>query len=262
MLNLAFGAIGAGGALIAYWMIDHRAGRAGSRTSPASLRRGRQPRLRAAVRPRLRGTGPPCQDDGDARPRPDPCSGSWAGGPPPGARSPASCPLPSSTHTFTLFGAFVNWTQVIALAFAVVLTLVTTLFLRYTNLGTAYRAIANDREIAATSAPRPPRRGLGVVRLGARRRRRGPAAAGPDPSLDYAALTFLVIAALAAALIGRLQSLWATSRAASRSGSRRRSSRRTPRWRATARPRRSCSRSSRCSGSHAAASSTITRTAR
>jgi len=29
-------------------------------------------------------------------------------------------------------------------------------------------------------------------------------------SLDYAALTFLVIAALAAALIGRLQSLWVT----------------------------------------------------
>jgi branched-chain amino acid transport system permease protein len=120
-------------------------------------------------------------------------------------------PLPSSSHTFTVFGAFVNWTQVIALAFAVVLTAGTTLFLRYTKLGTAYRAIANDREIAATLGV-PVRRveasawfGSGLVA----------GAAGlllPDliTSLDYAALTFLVIAALAAALIGRLQSLWVT----------------------------------------------------
>jgi branched-chain amino acid transport system permease protein len=105
----------------------------------------------------------------------------------------------------------VNWTQVIALAFAVVLTAGTTLFLRYTKLGTAYRAIANDREIAATLGV-PVRRveasawfGSGLVA----------GAAGlllPDliTSLDYAALTFLVIAALAAALIGRLQSLWVT----------------------------------------------------
>ena len=120
-------------------------------------------------------------------------------------------PLPSSSHTFTLYGAFVNWTQVIALAFAVALTAWTTLFLKYTNLGTAYRAIANDREITATLGV-PVRRveasawfGSGLVA----------GAAGlllPDliTSLDYAALTFLVIAALAAALIGRLQSLWMT----------------------------------------------------
>jgi branched-chain amino acid transport system permease protein len=120
-------------------------------------------------------------------------------------------PLPSSSHTFTLVGAFVNWTQVIALAFALALTAVTTAFLRYTNLGTAYRAIANDREITATLGV-PVRRveasawfGSGLVA----------GAAGlllPDliTSLDYAALTFLVIAALAAALIGRLQSLWVT----------------------------------------------------
>src|SRR5262245_49999490 len=120
-------------------------------------------------------------------------------------------PLPSSSHTFTVFGAFVNWTHVIALAFAVALTAVTTAFLRYTNLGTAYRAIANDREITATLGV-PVRRveasawfGSGLVA----------GAAGlllPDllTSLDYSALTFLVIAALAAALIGRLESLWIT----------------------------------------------------
>ena len=44
----------------------------------------------------------------------------------------------------------VTWTQVIALAFAVVVTAGTTLFLRMTNLGTAMRALASDREITAT----------------------------------------------------------------------------------------------------------------
>ena len=38
-------------------------------------------------------------------------------------------PLPSSSHTFRA-GAFVNWTQVIALAFALALTVWTTLFLK------------------------------------------------------------------------------------------------------------------------------------
>ena len=58
----------------------------------------------------------------------------------------------------------------LTLVFAVVLTFGTTLFLRYTNLGTAYRAIANDREITATlGVPVRTRRGVGVARLGGRR---------------------------------------------------------------------------------------------
>ena len=80
-----------------------------------------------------------------------------------------------------------------------------------TKLGTAMRALANDREVTATLGV-PVRRveaaawfGSGLVC----------GAAGlllPDllTSLDYSALTFLVISSLAAALIGRLRSLWAT----------------------------------------------------
>ena len=44
----------------------------------------------------------------------------------------------------------VNWTQVIALAAGVVITVATGAFLRYTKLGTAMRAMANDRDITAT----------------------------------------------------------------------------------------------------------------
>jgi branched-chain amino acid transport system permease protein len=93
----------------------------------------------------------------------------------------------------------------------VVLVVGTTAFLRFTKLGTAYRAIADDREITATLGV-PVRRveasawlGSGIV-CGAS----GLLLADLYTSLDYAALTFLVISSLAAALIGRLRSLWVT----------------------------------------------------
>jgi branched-chain amino acid transport system permease protein len=121
-------------------------------------------------------------------------------------------PLPSSEHHYTVLGTAVSLTQIICLALAFVLTAVITIFLHVTKLGTAMRALANDREITATLGV-PVRRveayawfGSGLIA----------GAAGlllPDllTSLDYSALTFLVIAApLAAALIGRLQSLWVT----------------------------------------------------
>jgi branched-chain amino acid transport system permease protein len=98
-----------------------------------------------------------------------------------------------------------------ALGLSLLLTATITIFLRVTKLGTAMRALANDREITATLGV-PVRKveaaawfGSGLVC----------GAAGlilPDllTSLDYSALTFLVISSLAAALIGRLSSLWWT----------------------------------------------------
>jgi branched-chain amino acid transport system permease protein len=119
--------------------------------------------------------------------------------------------LPTSTWRYEIAGARVNWTQIISLGFAVVVAVGTTLFLRWTKLGTAMRALANDREISATLGV-PVRRveaaswlGSGLV-CGAA----GLLLADLLQSLDYSALTFLVIAALSAALIGRLRSLWVT----------------------------------------------------
>jgi branched-chain amino acid transport system permease protein len=120
-------------------------------------------------------------------------------------------PLPSSSHTYSVFETTINLTQIIAIGLAFAITAGVTVFLRVTKLGTAMRALANDREVTATLGV-PVRQveaaawfGSGIVC----------GAAGlllPDllTSLDYAALTFLVISALAAALIGRLSSLWAT----------------------------------------------------
>jgi len=95
------------------------------------------------------------------------------------------------------------------LAFAI--TAGVSIFLRVTKLGTAMRALANDREATAMLGV-PARRVEAAAWFGS-----GLACgiAGlmlPDllTSLDYSALTFLVISSLAAALIGRLRSLWAT----------------------------------------------------
>src|SRR5215469_13273259 len=44
----------------------------------------------------------------------------------------------------------ITWTQVIGLGVGVAITAGTAAFLRYTKLGTAMRAMANDREITAT----------------------------------------------------------------------------------------------------------------
>ena len=58
--------------------------------------------------------------------------------------------LPTSNHGFEVSNVLVNYTQVISLGFGILVTVVTAAFLRFSNLGTAMRALANDREITAT----------------------------------------------------------------------------------------------------------------
>jgi branched-chain amino acid transport system permease protein len=123
---------------------------------------------------------------------------------------PRTIKLPTNDWNFDVAGVQVSWTQVIGVAFPIVITVGTAIFLRVTKVGTAMRALANDREITATLGV-PVRRveaaawfGSGLVC----------GAAGlllaNLVSLEAAALTFLVIPALAAALIGQLKSLWIT----------------------------------------------------
>jgi len=132
-----------------------------------------------------------------------------------GERAGTALPLPTTKRTYTL-GSFgvVNLTQVIGLSFGVAVTAGTAAFLRYTKLGTAMRALANDREITATLGV-PVRRvetaawlGCGLIC----------GTAGLLLSnllaLDIVTLTFFFISALAAALIARLRSLWVTLLAA------------------------------------------------
>jgi branched-chain amino acid transport system permease protein len=122
--------------------------------------------------------------------------------------------LPTDNHSFMVGQVQVTTTDVIGLGVGVLITVVTTLFLRFTKLGTAMRAMANDREITATLGV-PVRRveaaawfGCGVLS----------GVAGillaDLVALDATTLTFLVISSLAAALIARLTSIVVTFAAA------------------------------------------------
>jgi branched-chain amino acid transport system permease protein len=211
VLNLAFGAIGAAGALIAYYLINHTSCPEwlafttcvavggvvnlayGMVFGPAFARRDPLVKMMGTLALALI------------------LLGLMAWRAPAGGAFARFLPLPSSQHRYDILGTSVSLTQIIAIVLAFAITAGASVFLRVTKLGTAMRALANDREITATLGV-PVRRVEAAAWFGS-----GLAcgAAGlllPDllTSLDYSALTFLVIASLAAALIGRLESLWAT----------------------------------------------------
>jgi branched-chain amino acid transport system permease protein len=211
VLNVAFGAIGAAGALIAYYLLNHTSCPEwlaftvcvafggvvnlayGMVFGPAFARRDPLVKMMGTLGLALILLG----------------IMAWLA--PVGGAFARFLPLPSSNHHYSILSTSVSLTQIIAIALALGITIGVSVFLRVTKLGTAMRALANDREITATLGV-PVRRVEAAAWFGS-----GLAcgAAGlllPDllTSLDYSALTFLVISSLAAALIGRLRSLWWT----------------------------------------------------
>jgi branched-chain amino acid transport system permease protein len=211
VLNVAFGAIGAAGALIAYYLLNHTGCPEwlaftvcvafcgvvnlayGMVFGPAFARRDPLVKMMGTLGLALILVG----------------IMGWLA--PVGGAFARFLPLPSSTHRYEVLQTSVSLTQIIAIVLAVAITAAVSVFLRVTKLGTAMRALADDREITATLGV-PVRRVEAAAWFGS-----GLAcgAAGlllPDllTSLDYSALTFLVISSLAAALVGRLRSLWWT----------------------------------------------------
>ena len=211
VLNVAFGAIGAAGALIAYYLLNHTSCPEwlafsvcvafggvvnlayGMVFGPAFARRDPLVKMMGTLGLALI------------------LLGLMAWRAPVGGAFARFLPLPSSTHHYVILKTTVSLTQIISIALAFAITAAVSVFLQVTKLGTAMRALANDREATATLGV-PVRRVEAAAWFGS-----GLAcgAAGlmlPDllTSLDYSALTFLVISSLAAALIGRLRSLWAT----------------------------------------------------
>jgi len=118
-----------------------------------------------------------------------------------------SLTFPTDGHGFSLGNVNITWTQVIGLAVGIAITIGTAAFLRFTKLGTAMRAMANDREITATLGV-PVRRVEAAAWLGC-----GILAGiagqllADMVALDATTLTLLVISSLAAALIARLRSI-------------------------------------------------------
>jgi branched-chain amino acid transport system permease protein len=211
VLNVAFGAIGAAGALIAYYIVNHTSWphwlayticvafggvtnlAYGMVFGPAFARRDALVKMMGTLGLALI------------------LLGLMAWRAPAGGAFARFLPLGTTQTRYTILGTSVSLTQLIALLLAFVITFGVTLFLRVTRLGTAMRALADDREVTAMLGV-PVRKVEAAAWFGS-----GLAcgAAGlllPDllTSLDYSALTFLVISSLAAALIGRLRSLSAT----------------------------------------------------
>jgi len=211
VLNLAFGAIGAAGALIAYYIVNHTGWpdwvafticvlfggvvnlAYGMLLGPAFARRDPLVKMMGTLGLALI------------------LLGLMAWRAPIGGAFARLLPLPSSTHIYQIWGTGVSLTQIIALALAFVITATVTVFMKATKLGTAMRALANDREITATLGV-PVRRVEAAAWFGSGLFCGMAGLLLPDllTSLDYAALTFLVISAIAAALIGQLKSLWLT----------------------------------------------------
>jgi branched-chain amino acid transport system permease protein len=214
VLNLAFGAVGAMGALIAWQLINH----AGFGFWPASLigvlfggvvtlaygmvfgaaLAGRDSLVKATATLGLTLVLLGVMDL------------LW----PSSGGASRALTIPTDNNTFQIGQISVTYTNVIALILGLAITIVTAAFLRFTKLGTAMRAMADDREITATLGVRVRRVeasawfGCGVLS--------GVAGVmlADLVALDANSLTFLVISSLAATLIGQLRSIGITFLAA------------------------------------------------
>jgi branched-chain amino acid transport system permease protein len=207
VLNLAYGAVGALGSLVAFTLIDHEQNRWVAYGVAIML---------AGVLTLIYGVllGPPLANR-DPLVKASATLGfalillgfmQWRW-----TADVRSLDLPTSEWQYNNGWLRINWTQAIAMIFPIVVGVATTVFLKKNKTGTAMRALADDRDNTALLGV-PVRRveasawfvsgllfgfsGLLLADL---------------VSMEIAALTFsLPIAALAAALIGRLESLWVT----------------------------------------------------
>jgi branched-chain amino acid transport system permease protein len=122
-----------------------------------------------------------------------------------------SLKLPTNDMQYVNGWLRINWTQAIAMIFPIVLVAGTTVFLKRSKLGTAMRALADDRDNTALL-------GVPVRKVEATAWFASGLLFGFSGlilatlvSMEIAALTFSIpIAALAAALVGRMESLWTT----------------------------------------------------
>ena len=207
VLNLAFGAVGAMGAFIAYSMIQ--AGDPGWVAWITCIVFGGVVTLGYGMvfGPALAGRGPLVQSIstlGLALVLFGVIDLAW---PTTGGQSP-SISFPTDNGGFTVVGLQVSWTQVIALGLGIAITVGTAAFLHFSKLGTAMRTMANDREITATLGV-PIRRVEAAAWLGCGLLSGIAGIMLADLSaLDDTTLVFtVVISSLAAALIGRLRSI-------------------------------------------------------
>lgn len=118
--------------------------------------------------------------------------------------------LPTDASGIDLGDVRVTATQLVALGLALAMTATTSIYLRLTDTGTAMRALADDRELASMLGVRVRRiESLAWLVSGVLAGASGLLLASLV-QLTANTLTFLVIPALAACIVGRFSSLWWT----------------------------------------------------
>lgn len=118
--------------------------------------------------------------------------------------------LPTDVSGFEVAGVRISLTQVMALLLAVAVTALATVLLRVTRTGTAMRALADDRELSSMLGVRVRRVEVLAWAISGLLAGASAIVLADLTVLSANNLTFLVIPALAAALMGRLVSLWGT----------------------------------------------------
>lgn len=118
--------------------------------------------------------------------------------------------LPTDGSAIDLGDVRVTATQLVALGLAATITVATSIYLRFTDTGTRMRALANDRELSSMLGIRVRRiESLAWLVSGILAGASGLLLASLV-QLTPNSLTFLVIPALAACVVGRFRSLWWT----------------------------------------------------
>jgi len=119
----------------------------------------------------------------------------------------AVAPVFFKGHGFSLLGVNVTWHEVITVLAAVGLAAFLRLFLYRTRVGTAMRAVVDNRDLVALNGARPAWIGTFSWALGSSLAALAGILIAPQLQLNVFNLTLLVVNAYAAAMFGRLRNL-------------------------------------------------------
>ena len=118
--------------------------------------------------------------------------------------------LPTDDVSFKIGEVTVTLTRLLVVLLALAVTIGITLFLNRTRVGLSMRSLADDRELSSMIGVDVPRAETVAWLIGGALAGVSGILFGATQQLDAASLTFLVIPAIAAALVGLLRSLWWT----------------------------------------------------
>jgi branched-chain amino acid transport system permease protein len=118
--------------------------------------------------------------------------------------------LPTDEWSFKVGEVTVTLTRALVIVLALIVTVAITAFLNKTRVGLSMRSLANDRELSSMIGVDVRRAETVAWLIGGVIAGLSGILFGATKQLDAASLTFLVIPAIAAAVVGQLKSLWWT----------------------------------------------------